>query len=109
MGTLAALERDLRRGDHVLRYADEDDFGKPETAFNFCTFWLIEALHLVGRGEEARTLFEQMLARRTHSGLLSEDCDLETGEPWGNFPQTYSLAGLINCAVLLSHPWSTVR
>jgi GH15 family glucan-1,4-alpha-glucosidase len=108
-GTLESLERELRRGDHVLRYADEDDFGKPETAFNFCTFWLIEALHLVGRREEARTLFEQMLARRTHSGLLSEDCDLETGEPWGNFPQTYSLAGLINCAVLLSNPWSTVR
>lgn len=109
MGTLDALERELRRGDHVLRYADEDDFGKPETAFNFCTFWLIEALYLVGRREEARALFGKMLARRTHSGLLSEDCDLETGEPWGNFPQTYSLAGLINCAVLLSNPWSTVR
>lgn len=107
--TLAALEHDLRRGDHVLRYADDDDFGKPETAFNFCTFWLIEALYLVGRREEARALYEQMLARRTHAGLLAEDCDLETGAPWGNYPQTYSLAGLINCAVLLSNPWSTIR
>jgi len=109
LATLEHLERDLRRGNHVLRYAEEDDFGKPETAFNFCTFWLIEALHLVGRREEARALFEQMLARRTNAGLLSEDCDLATGEPWGNYPQTYSLAGLINCAVLLSDPWSTVR
>jgi GH15 family glucan-1,4-alpha-glucosidase len=109
LATLEAIERDLRRGDYVLRYADEDDFGKPETAFNFCTFWLIEALYLVGRKDEARTLYEQMLARRTHAGLLSEDCDLTTGDPWGNYPQTYSLAGLINCAVLLSNPWSTVR
>jgi GH15 family glucan-1,4-alpha-glucosidase len=107
--TLEALERDLRRGDHVLRYAHEDDFGKPETAFNFCTFWLIEALHFVGRRQEARELYEQMLTRRTHAGLLSEDCDLETGEPWGNYPQTYSLAGMINCAVLLSNSWGTIR
>lgn len=109
LATLKAIEHDLRRGDHVLRYADADDFGTPETAFNFCTFWLIEALYLVGRRDEARALFEQMLARRTHAGLLSEDCDLTNGAPWGNYPQTYSLAGLINCAVLLSNPWSTVR
>jgi len=107
--TLSALQHDLQRGDHVLRYADEDDFGKPETAFNFCTFWLIEALYLVGEHAEARRLFEAMLARRTHAGLLSEDSDLTTGAAWGNYPQTYSLAGLINCAVLLSKPWSTVR
>jgi GH15 family glucan-1,4-alpha-glucosidase len=109
LATLTHLERDLRRGDVVLRYADDDDFGKPETAFNFCTFWLIEALYLVGRREEARSLFDQMLARRTRAGLLSEDCDVTTGAPWGNYPQTYSLAGLINCAVLLSNPWSSVR
>ncbi|MEQ1819104.1 MAG: glycoside hydrolase family 15 protein, partial [Terricaulis sp.] len=107
--TLKHLEHELRRGDVVLRYAEKDDFGLPETAFNFCTFWLIEALYLVGRREEARTLFDQMLARRTRAGLLSEDCDLSTGAPWGNYPQTYSLAGLINCAVLLSNPWSSVR
>ncbi|MGD9980080.1 MAG: glycoside hydrolase family 15 protein [Hyphomonadaceae bacterium] len=109
LATLAQVEHDLRRGDVVLRYANEDDFGKPETAFNFCTFWLIEALYLVGRRDEARTLFEQMLARRTRAGLLSEDCDVATGAAWGNYPQTYSLAGLINCAVLLSNPWSSVR
>ena len=64
---------------------------------------------IVNRRQEARELYEQMLTRRTHAGLLSEDCDLETGEPWGNYPQTYSLVGLINCAVLLSKPWSSVR
>lgn len=107
--TFAAIEKTLRRGEHMLRYAEEDDFGAPETAFNVCTFWLIEALHLVGRDDEARVLFQAMLSHRTRSGLLSEDLDYDSGELWGNFPQTYSLVGVINCAGLLSKPWSTVR
>ena len=109
LNTFNAVERGLRRGEHMLRYAAEDDFGLPETAFNFCTFWLIEALHLVGRSEEARELYEKMLERLTPAGLLSEDTDFETGELWGNYPQTYSLVGLINCAGLLSRPWTSVR
>ena len=107
--TLEAIESGLRRGSHMLRYAIEDDFGLPSTAFNVCTFWLIEALHFTGRDAEARTLFEDMLHRRTAAGLLSEDIDPNTGELWGNYPQTYSLVGLINCAVLLSKPWSSIR
>ncbi len=107
--TFAALEKHLRRGDYMLRYATDDDFGAPETAFNVCTFWLIEALHLAGRDEEARALFCTMLSHKTRSGLLSEDLDYESGELWGNFPQTYSLVGIINCAGLLSKPWSEVR
>lgn len=109
LATFAAVEQQLRRGDFMLRYAAEDDFGPPETAFNVCTFWLIEALHLAGRSEEARGLFATMLSRTTASGLLSEDLDYNTGELWGNFPQTYSLVGVINCAGLLSKPWSAVR
>jgi len=108
-GTLAAVEQGLRRGSFMLRYATEDDFGLPHTAFNVCTFWLIEALHFTGRDEDARILFEEMLARRTRAGLLSEDIDPASGELWGNYPQTYSLVGMINCAVLLSKPWSTIR
>jgi GH15 family glucan-1,4-alpha-glucosidase len=107
--TLAAVEEGLRRGSHMLRYATEDDFGLPETAFNVATFWLIEALHATGRKTDARGLFEVMLERRTAAGLLSEDIDPILGELWGNYPQTYSLVGLINCAVLLSKPWSAVR
>lgn len=107
--TLAAVEAGLRRGSHMLRYATEDDFGLPETAFNVCTFWLIEALHLTGREADARALFDEMLGRRTAAGLLSEDIDPVSGELWGNYPQTYSLVGMINCAVLLSKPWSSVR
>ena len=108
-GTLAAVESGLRRGSHMLRYATEDDFGLPQTAFNVCTFWLIEALHFTGRNADARGLFEEMLSRCTPAGLLSEDIDPVTGELWGNYPQTYSLVGMINCAVLLSKPWSAVR
>ena len=107
--TFEMIEKDLRRGEHMLRYAAEDDFGAPETAFNICTFWLIEALGLMGREDEARQLFAAMLAHRTPSGLLSEDMDFESGELWGNFPQTYSLVGIINCAGLLSRKWNTVR
>jgi GH15 family glucan-1,4-alpha-glucosidase len=109
LATLAAVEAGLRRGSYLLRYCDADDFGLPETAFNFCTFWFIEALHRSGRTDEARGLFEEMLSRRTRSGLLSEDISLADGELWGNYPQTYSLVGLINCAGLLSRPWSSAR
>jgi GH15 family glucan-1,4-alpha-glucosidase len=107
--TMTAVEAGLRRGPFMLRYALPDDFGEPKTAFNFCTFWLIEALHLSGRTDEARLLFEEMLGRRTKAGLLSEDIAFDGAELWGNYPQTYSLVGLINCAALLSRPWTSVR
>lgn len=108
-GTLRAVEKGLRKGSNLFRYITPDDFGEPEAAFNFCTFWYIEALHRDGQTEAARSLFEEMLARRNPAGLLSEDISLEDGTLWGNFPQTYSLVGLINCASLLSRPWSTAR
>jgi GH15 family glucan-1,4-alpha-glucosidase len=107
--TFDAVERGLRNGDSLFRYVEPDDFGRPETAFNFCTFWFIEALHRQGRTEEARRIFENLLARRTRAGLLSEDAALDTGELWGNYPQTYSLVGIIACAWALSRPWQAVR
>ena len=61
------------------------------------------ALILFSRGGAA---IEEMLARRNHVGLLSEDLDPKTGELWGNYPQTYSLVGIINAATRLSRPWS---
>ncbi len=107
--TFEAVERTLRRGDNLFRYNLPDDFGEPETAFNFCTFWYIEALHACGRDVEARDLFRKLLGRRSRAGLMSEDVSLETGELWGNYPQTYSLVGIISCAIALSRPWSAVR
>ncbi|MBU2383329.1 MAG: glycoside hydrolase family 15 protein, partial [Alphaproteobacteria bacterium] len=109
VATFDAIERDLKKGPYLFRYVEPDDFGEPETAFNFCTFWFIEALHLNGRDEEAREIFEQMLSRRTRAGLLSEDISLNDHQLWGNYPQTYSLVGIINCAILLSRSWTDVR
>ncbi len=105
LGTLAAIEKRLRRGPYLFRYAAADDFGQPETAFNICTFWYLDALIRVGRRDEARGLFENMLARCNPLGLLSEDVHPQTGELWGNYPQTYSLVGIINAAMRLSSPW----
>ena len=105
VGTVAMIEKHLRKGGHLFRYVAADDFGVPETAFNVCTFWFIEALAVTGREEEAREMFEGMLACRNKLGLLSEDTDPKTGELWGNFPQTYSMVGLIKCAMRLSRKW----
>jgi GH15 family glucan-1,4-alpha-glucosidase len=104
-GTVAEIERRLRRGRHLFRYAAADDFGLPSTAFNICTFWYIDALARIGRAEEARELFEGMLASRNHVGLLSEDIAPDDGQHWGNYPQTYSLVGIVNVAMRLSRDW----
>ncbi|MBP6796993.1 MAG: glycoside hydrolase family 15 protein, partial [Luteimonas sp.] len=105
IATVEAIGRDLRRGDALFRYVAPDDFGEPETSFTICTFWYIEALATIGRREEARAMFERVLQRRNHLGLLSEDTAFEDGEAWGNFPQTYSHVGLIIAAMRLSRSW----
>ena len=105
IGTVRAVERHLQRGDFLLRYDEEDDFGKPDAAFMVCTLWWIIALAQTGETARARELFEKVLARRNHLGLLSEDVSLGEGELWGNFPQTYSMVGLIQCAARLSISW----
>jgi GH15 family glucan-1,4-alpha-glucosidase len=104
-GTLRAIENELRRGRHLRRYHAADDFGSPENAFNVCTFWYIEALAATGRRDEARETFAEMLECRNSLGLMSEDLNPDTRELWGNFPQTYSMVGIINSAVLLSRSW----
>jgi GH15 family glucan-1,4-alpha-glucosidase len=103
--TVAAIEAELVKGRHVLRYAAQDDFGLPESEFLVCRFWLIDALCLLGRQGEARDRFEDALALRNHYGLFAEDIDPKTGRLWGNFPQTYSMAGLILSAMRLSKSW----
>jgi GH15 family glucan-1,4-alpha-glucosidase len=108
IATVDALEASLADGPYMRRYEAADDFGKPETAFNICTFWRIDALARIGRKAQAREIFEVMLKSRNPLGLLSEDTHATTGEMWGNFPQTYSMVGLINAAVRLSASWDTV-
>ncbi len=103
--TVDTIGRELREGDLLYRYRHMDDFGRPETAFTVCAFWHVNALAATGRLEAARTQFTQLLARRNHVGLLSEDIHPGTGQQWGNFPQTYSMVGVINCALRLSRSW----
>jgi GH15 family glucan-1,4-alpha-glucosidase len=108
VATVDALETHLCDGPYMRRYEAADDFGKPETSFNVCSFWRVDALARIGRQDEARALFETLLASRNHVGLLSEDVHPVTGELWGNLPQTYSMVGIINGAVRLSSPWESV-
>ena len=105
VATVEAIGRDLLRGDGLFRYVAPDDFGVPETSFTICTFWYIDALAAIGRKDEARALFERVLAKRNPLGLLSEDLAFDDGQAWGNFPQTYSHVGLIIAAMRLSRPW----
>ncbi|MGI9424758.1 MAG: glycoside hydrolase family 15 protein [Hyphomicrobiaceae bacterium] len=108
VATVERIEDVLANGPHVRRYEAPDDFGVPETAFNICAFWRLDALARIGREDEARDIFETLLGYRNQSGLLSEDTHPQTGEMWGNLPQTYSMVGIINSAMRLSKPWETV-
>ena len=103
--TVEAIEHELLRGKHVMRYAGEDDFGLPESAFLICRFWLIDAWWKLDRREEAIDMFNDALRYRNRYGLLAEDVHLQSGEMCGNFPQTYSMAGLILTAMRLSRSW----
>lgn len=108
VSTVHVLEQALGDGPFMRRYEGADDFGRPQTAFNVCSFWRVDALARIGERERAREAFESLLARRNHVGLLSEDLDVSTGELWGNFPQTYSMVGIVHGAVRLSAPWDSV-
>ena len=105
VSTVDRIGKTLKKGKFLARYADPDDFGVPEVAFTVCTFWYISALWNVGRCDEARELFEEMLRQRNSLGLMSEDLAPGSGELWGNYPQTYSMVGIINCAMRLSRSW----
>jgi GH15 family glucan-1,4-alpha-glucosidase len=101
-----AIATQLRLPNGLLRrYDAADDFGVPEAAFTVCTFWLAEALAMIGRRDEARTTFESVLARHNGLGLFAEDVLVADGAQAGNFPQTYSHVGLINAAFRPSRGW----
>jgi pentatricopeptide repeat protein len=105
VSTMKQIENTLTHGPHVMRYEAPDDFGAPETAFTTCSFWRIDVLARMGRVDEARDYFQQLLECRNSLGIMSEDIDYKTGEAWGNYPQTYSMVGIINCAMRLSRSW----
>lgn len=100
--TVIAIKNSLYYEGFMYRYVNTDDFGKPTSSFTVCTFWLIQALFKIGMKEEAKTIFENLLACGNHVGLFSEDLDFSTKRLLGNFPQAYSHLALINTATLFS-------
>ncbi|MCW3820036.1 glycoside hydrolase family 15 protein [Micromonospora sp. DR5-3] len=107
IGTVEAVQRELCREGFLLRYRPENDDhvdGLPggEGAFLACTFWLVDALHNIGRAAEAQRIFERLLDLRNDVGLLSEEYDPVSGRQLGNTPQAFSLVGLVNSARQLS-------
>jgi len=99
-GTVDAVIRELARPDGLVRrYKMEDGLPGDEGGFVMCSFWLVQALSIVGREEEAARLFEKILMKASPLGLFSEEIDFENGELLGNFPQAFSHMGLINAAI----------
>ncbi len=105
VSTLQTIERELRAGDFLVRYRHADDFGETTNAFTVCSFWWANALAGTGKVDAARALFQKLLSVRNCVGLLSEHVDPRTGALWGNFPQTYSMVGIITTAMRLSKRW----
>ncbi len=100
--TVEAIEKHLRHGPSVYRYRYDDGLPGGEGAFHLCTAWLIEAYLLIGRVDDARTLFDDMIELTGRTGLLSEQYNSHTGDALGNHPQAFSHLGVIDTAVALS-------
>ena len=101
-GTIDQTIAHLTENGLVRRYLVDDGLSGGEGTFLLCTFWLVNALALSGRLEEAHEVFEGIARRSNHLGLYSEEIDARTGEFLGNFPQAFSHAGVINSALYLA-------
>src|SRR5690606_34485736 len=105
VGTVAAIEQELMEDGLVLRYdtsRSEDGLPPGEGAFLACSFWLADVYVMMGRVDEARSLFERLLALRNDVGLLAEEYDVLHGSQVGNFPQAFSHVTLVNTAYNLA-------
>jgi GH15 family glucan-1,4-alpha-glucosidase len=108
LGTIDAVRKELDHGGFLHRYsttdsdqAEIDGLPGSEGTFLVCSFWLADALHMTGRTQEARELFERLVGLVNDVGLLSEEFDPVTGRQLGNFPQAFSHIGLVNTALAL--------
>jgi GH15 family glucan-1,4-alpha-glucosidase len=107
VSTVEAVERELMDDGFVLRYRTTDDgsvdgLSGREGAFLACSFWLADCLHMIGRVDDAKALFEKLLALRNDVGLLSEEYDPVEARLVGNFPQAFSHVSLVNTASRLT-------
>jgi len=112
VNTVAAVERELMDGGFVRRYRAQpqlDGLPPGEGTFLLCTFWLADTLALMGRTDDARSLFERLLGLRNDVGLLAEEYDPSTGRLLGNFPQAFSHTAIINTAAALSRSGGRTR
>ena len=105
--TIRLIEKELTINGYVARYDPEesgnvDGLPPGEGSFLPCSFWLVDCLHLMGRGDEARTMFERLLSIRNDLGLIAEEYESTRGRQVGNFPQAFTHVGLINSARNLS-------
>ena len=100
--TVLAVKDALLLNGFVYRYKNQDDFGTPTSSFTICTFWLVQALYRIGKKEDAKDIFENLLSCANHVGLFSEDIHFSTKRLLGNFPQAYSHLALINTATMFS-------
>lgn len=101
VATIEAIQRDLSEDGLILRYRPEatpDGLQGGEGTFLVCSFWLVDALTMIGRLDEAEALFEKLLSLRNDLGLLAEEYDPVSGRQLGNFPQAFSHVGLVNAA-----------
>jgi GH15 family glucan-1,4-alpha-glucosidase len=104
ISTVEAIQRELTEDGLVLRYRTEetaDGLSGGEGTFLVCSFWLADALCMIGRLEEASALFERLLSLRNDVGLLAEEYDPRTRRQLGNFPQAFSHVGIANTAANL--------
>jgi GH15 family glucan-1,4-alpha-glucosidase len=102
-GTIDRTLEHLTTNGLVYRYHAEDGLPGPEGAFGLCTYWLVDALSLSGRLDEAWAIFEGISNRANHVGLFPEQFDPESGDFLGNFPQAFTHIGLINSRLYLAH------
>ncbi|AVH98112.1 MULTISPECIES: glycoside hydrolase family 15 protein [Streptomyces] len=106
VGTVDAVMTELMHDGYVRRYSADstalDGLPGQEGTFLVCSFWLADALRMTGRSEEARVLFERLVALGNDVGLLAEEYDPATGRQLGNFPQAFSHIGLVGTALALA-------
>ena len=107
VSTVEAIERELLDGGFVLRYRTDDDGAVDglqgrEGAFLACSFWFADCLHMIGRVDDAKAMFDRLLSLQNDLGLLAEEYDAVAGRLVGNFPQAFSHVSLVNTACRLT-------
>jgi GH15 family glucan-1,4-alpha-glucosidase len=98
-GTVAAIRGELSEGPLLYRLSGAREH---EGAFVACSFWLVDALVRSGQADDARKLWDELIAHASDLGLYAEEIDPASGAFLGNIPQGLSHLALINAAVLLA-------